>query len=270
MWSCNNCHEQIEDSARVCWNCASFREGFEGSSFDKVDDDASSAPRVALATARGQVPRVPLALVLSILAAALSAYLITKQFFLKAEAQERDWPRGWYCAGSKLIDDDALGGFGPCNNFPKECAEDFPGTKGQLSLVAYPEEIVDFRERKAMLVRLVNRTVEVVGFRACDSRLYIVQEAIDKAGQWKALEGVPHTFCGNSFHRVFLEPDQYWDFFALPPDGSFKTRLRFRLDLGEKRGIFERRGVLYSNEYEGSIDLAAFVQDTGRRGAGRR
>jgi hypothetical protein len=47
-------------------------------------------------------------------------------------------PSGWYYAGSNVTDEKALGGFGPCDNFPKKCANDFPGTQGQLSFVAYP------------------------------------------------------------------------------------------------------------------------------------
>jgi hypothetical protein len=192
--------------------------------------------------------------------------LLAVALFLPAGcgSEKRDLPRGWYCAGSKLTDDKALGGFGPCDNFPKKCANESPGTKGQLSLVAYPAEVVDLGKRKALLLRLVNRTDKVMAFSACDSQLYIVQEALDGTGQWKRLETFPDTFCGNSFHRVFLEPNEYWEFFALPRDDSFKTKLRFRLEPGGERGIAEGGGALYSNEYEGSIDPAGFVQDAGQ------
>src|SRR5262245_2505917 len=93
-------------------------------------------------------------------------------------SETREGPRGWYYAGSNVIDDKALGGFGPCDNFPKKCAKDGPGTPGKLSLIAFPEEVVDFRKRKAIVVRLINRTDKVVPFSACDSGLYIVQEAL--------------------------------------------------------------------------------------------
>jgi hypothetical protein len=107
----------------------------------------------------------------------------------------------------------------------------------------------------------VNRTEKTLDFSACDSALYIVQEAFDSTGQWRALERFPDTFCGNSFHRVFLEPNEYWEFFALQRDGRFKTKLRFRLEPGGERGIAAGGGAVYSNEYDGSIDRAAFVQD---------
>jgi hypothetical protein len=173
----------------------------------------------------------------------------------------REGPRGWYYAGSNLKDENAPGGFGPCDNFPKKCENNAPGKPGELSLIAFPDEVVDFRKRKAILLRLVNRTEKTMDFLACDSGLYIVQEALDREAQWKPLEQFPTTFCGNSFHRVFLESNEYWEFFAPPQDGRFKTKLRFRLEPGGERGIAARGGAVFSNEYGGSIDPGAFVRD---------
>jgi hypothetical protein len=179
-------------------------------------------------------------------------------------SETREGPRGWYYAGSNLKDEDALGGFGTCDNFPKKCDHNALGKPGELSLVAFPDEVVDFRKRKAILLRLVNRTEKTMEFSACDSGLYVVHEALDRDGQWKPLERFPATFCGNSFHRVFLETNEYWEFFAVPRDGSFKTKLRFRLEPKGEQGIVAGGGTLHSNEYEGSIDPAAFVRDVKR------
>jgi hypothetical protein len=166
-------------------------------------------------------------------------------------------PRGWYCAGSKLADDKALGGFGPCDNLPQKCPSDLSTTKGQVSLVAYPAEIVDLRKSEAIRLLLVNRSANVLSVAACDSQLYIIQEALDATGQWKPLELFPTSYCANSFHQVFLGPDEYWRFFAPVRTGSFKTTLRFHLELG---GARETGRPLYSNEYAGTIDPTAFVQ----------
>ena len=165
----------------------------------------------------------------------------------------RELPRGWYFAGSNVKDEKALGGFGPCNNFPKKCLNDFPGQEGKLSLVAYPDEIIEFGRFQAMPLRLVNRTGKTVAFSACDSALYIVQEALASDGQWKAVETFPETFCGNRFHRVFLESNEYWEFFAPHRHGWHQAKLRFRLEpKGEQGG-----GTLVSNEYEGTIEPGA-------------
>jgi hypothetical protein len=176
-------------------------------------------------------------------------------------SEQRDAPRGWYCAGSKLEDEDAPGGFGPCDNFPKRCANGVPGTAGQLSLIAYPGETVERGKRAWMRLRLVNRTQEMAVFCACDSRLYLVQEALDRRGRWRALERFPETSCGNSFHRVFLGREEYWDLYALPRAGSFKTKLRFRLEPRGEAAIAEGGQAVYSSEFEGSIQPSEFLQD---------
>jgi len=138
-----------------------------------------------------------------------------------------------------------------------------PGASGKLSLVAYPDEVVVFRKRKAMPLRLVNRTEKVVEFAACDSSLYIVEERLDPNGQWRALETFPSAICGNSYHRVFLEPEEYWEFHVLPWHGGFRTRLRFRLEPGGEFGICRGGQAIYSNEFEGPSDPGAFTEEPG-------
>ncbi len=179
----------------------------------------------------------------------------------KDGSERRTVPRGWYFAGSHLEDENAFGGFGPCDNFPKKCEADAPGMAGKLTLVASPNEIVDFRNRKAIVLRLINRTEKTMEFSACDSSLYIIQEGLDSDDKWKPLEQFPDTFCGNSFHRVFLETNEYWKFFALVRQGEFKTKLRFRLEPGGEPGIAAGGGAIYSNEFEGSMDQRAFMRD---------
>lgn len=165
---------------------------------------------------------------------------------------------GWYRVGSNLKGDKDLGGFGPCDNFPKKCAENTPGQPGVVSLVVCPEEVVPVGKRQALLLRLVNRTGQPAAFRACDSALYLVHEARDENGRWTPLEQFPTAICGNSFHTVVLAPDEFWELYAVPHAGKFKTRLRFRLEPHGENG-FELKGTaIYSNEYNGSVDPARF------------
>jgi hypothetical protein len=101
-----------------------------------------------------------------------------------------------------------------------------------------------------MALRVVNRTGAVVGFTACDSCLYIVQEALEKEGRWREIETLPETNCGNSFHRVFLKPGQFWLFPARVYGGPVATKLRFLLN-SDGEGI--QRDPVYSNELEGHV-----------------
>jgi hypothetical protein len=160
---------------------------------------------------------------------------------------------GLYPAGSRIQDEEALGGFGPCDNYPKDLGGEEWGTKGAVSLVAFPEESVAYFKHRGLALRVVNRTSEVVPFAACDSMLMLVREARDAGGVWREIEVPPQPICGNSFHRVFLGPDQYWQFPAREYGGTTKTSLRFRLDPGGGRP------TIYSNEFEGRVAVAQFA-----------
>ncbi len=159
---------------------------------------------------------------------------------------------GLYPAGSRIEDHNALGGFGPCGNDPKELGGKEWGENGAVSLVAFPDEPVAYFKHRGFAVRVMNRTRGAVPFAACDSMLMLVREAQDAAGVWREVERLPQSDCGNSFHRVFLEPGQYWEFPARAYAGPTRTKLRFRLDPGAGRP------ALYSNEFEGQVAAEQF------------
>jgi hypothetical protein len=165
--------------------------------------------------------------------------------------------RGLYPVASRIEDKKAPGGFGECNNYSFELGEKKWGTKGEVSLVAFPEEKVAYFKYLGIALRVINRTDKDVAFAAFDSMTYIVQEAKDDQGRWREIETPPdiHAFCGNSFHRVFLEPGRYWQVPARTYDGPFKTKIRFRLDPTSNPG---ENPSIYSNEIEGAIHLSQF------------
>lgn len=157
---------------------------------------------------------------------------------------------GIYPVGSRIKDREALGGFGPCDNFPHDLAGRDWGTKGAVALVAFPNEPVAYFKHRGFALRVVNRTSEAVSFEACDSSLSVIREAQDAGGVWREIETGPQAICGNSFHQVFLGPDQLWQFPAREYAGPRKTKLRFRLDPGGGRP------ALYSNEFDGQVTTA--------------
>lgn len=159
---------------------------------------------------------------------------------------------GLYPAGSRIKDRDALGGFGPCDNYPKDLGGNGWGAAGAVSLVAFPGEVVAYFKYRGFALRLVNRTDEAVPFAACDSMLALVREARDAGGAWREVETPPQSFCGNSDHRVFLGLGQFWEFPAREYAGPVTARLRFRLDPGSGRA------VVYSNEFDGKVTAAQF------------
>jgi len=160
--------------------------------------------------------------------------------------------RGYGYAGSKIKDDQALGGFGTSDNLPKSIASDLAKSSEHCYLLAQPTVVTDFAGSKGMRLTLVNATKDVVAFGASDSRLYIVQEAKSTSGKWKPIEYLPSSFCGNSYHRVLLGPSEYWIFPVPRYDGTFPTTLRFRLMLDRVKTPF------VSNEFNGSINPEQF------------
>lgn len=162
---------------------------------------------------------------------------------------------GIYPVGSRLPDPKALGMFGPCDNYPHDLRDRGWGKKKAISLVAFPDEPVAYFKHKGMAVRLINRTGQVVSFEACDSCLFLVREALDGTGRWREIESPPEAICGNSYHRVFLKPDQFWQFPARLYKGPIKTKIRFRLDAGREP---DEGTPLYSNEFDGSVAVVQF------------
>lgn len=166
--------------------------------------------------------------------------------------------RGYFYAGSRE-DKDAPGGFGTSDNMPKANSVLRSVKKGELFLLALPNEQVAFRQKYAgMKVLLVNATNEEKAFAASDSRLSIVQEALDKDGKWKPVEYLPSSWCGNSYHRVFLGANEHWEFAAARYTGKIKTKLRFVM-LGKDA---ER---IVSNEFDGSVNPKQFTDQEGHK-----
>jgi hypothetical protein len=156
---------------------------------------------------------------------------------------------GYFRAGSAIRDEEALGYFAPSNNLPTELDRDAqPGT---ISLIALPEESVLFDPGTlGFRVILANNTGKTVVFHASDSRLGIVREALDVDGTWKPIEHLPSSFCGNSYHRVFLPSRHYWFFVAPVYAGSLATEMRFVLYLGSDHPV-------YSNQFPGFVNPEA-------------
>jgi hypothetical protein len=158
-----------------------------------------------------------------------------------------------YChAGSRIKDLDAPGGFWASDNFPTTFQPKDRLRAGEVYLTVDAASELAFEGKyRGIALRLVNGTNQRGAFRASDSRLSIVQEARDADGQWREIEYLPQSWCGNSHHRVFLEPGECWTFAAARYDGTMKTKLRFKLT-GE-------HGAIYSEEFEGSINPEQFT-----------
>ncbi|RTQ48167.1 WG repeat-containing protein [Hymenobacter gummosus] len=116
-------------------------------------------------------------------------------------------------------------------------------------------------------LRIANTTADTVLFDAQDSHLYLNVQARDARGQWQDIEYVPSSWCGNSYHTLFLAPGQYWQLTVPAFSGSFKTRLRVKL-LRQNPQDQENPLVVYSNEFAGGVNPGQFWRKPGYSPAG--
>src|SRR5262245_28058124 len=65
---------------------------------------------------------------------------------------------GTYPAGSRIKDDKAPGGFGPCDNYPLELGKQTWGVKGAITLIAFPDEPTAYFKAQGVALRLANRS----------------------------------------------------------------------------------------------------------------
>jgi hypothetical protein len=154
--------------------------------------------------------------------------------------------RGYFHAGGHT---EGLGGFAESKNLPRPTRQ----SPGRVTLQALPTQLVKFNRYDGYRVLLINGTAKELMLEAQDSRLPIVHEAQDAQGQWQAIEYLPQSWCGNSYHELFLPPRHYWQFEAPHYTGSFSTMLRLRLDTPS--------GPIYSNEFAGSINPEQLVAE---------
>lgn len=181
--------------------------------------------------------------------------------------------RGYFYAHSEPNTTDA-GGFGSSHNAPRPFSPSSRFPSDTLSLSVRPDQRKTFSKTcKGMAVYVANNTRKKIQFNAQDSRLYMKVQALDPQGQWRDIEYLPGSWCGNSYHTLSLEPKTYWRFVTPLYEGDFKTRLRIELkyidpsDPGEE-GQERKELTIYSNEYEGSINPGQFWRKGGynRRG----
>lgn len=161
--------------------------------------------------------------------------------------------RGYFYASSPPKKKYAgLGGWGHSGNRYYEIQdEQFP--PNQLALSLSKEDTI-MTEGKLMTHKLYlsNTTKDTMVFNVQDSRLYMNLQAKDKHGIWRDIEYLASSWCGNSYHQLYLPSNHYWSFKFPIYEGRFKTKFRVKLSLERNKR------AIYSNEFKGSINPAQF------------
>lgn len=144
---------------------------------------------------------------------------------------------------------------------------------GVLSVVAKPTEtVVISKVRKGMRVYIANMSSDTISFNAQDSRLNMKVQAKDFEGNWRDIEYLPSSWCGNSYHITQLPSDHFWQFDAPVYQGIFPTVLRIELEYidpakspNEPQRHNKNVRFIYSNEFMGSINPGQLWRKEGYR-----
>ncbi|WP_224994308.1 hypothetical protein [Cesiribacter sp. SM1] len=166
--------------------------------------------------------------------------------------------RGYFYAGSSQEDSTALGGFYEDANAPKVINERIRqlSKPSQFQMIVQIDSLAEFQKGiKGFKVFLVNSTNSVISLEAQDSRLNLKRQVFYN-NQWLDVEYLPSSWCGNSYHSVFIKPGEYWDFTAPCLKGKHQAKFRFELAVDEQERI-------YSNEFSGSFNKRQLIKEQG-------
>ncbi|MGL4631746.1 MAG: hypothetical protein ACRCVT_11120 [Leadbetterella sp.] len=159
--------------------------------------------------------------------------------------------RGSIYAKSSIEDTLAPGGFGGSYNSARKYTDSLGfNEKGFFLKIDTTRIITVYQKYTGYMLYMVNKTKEVIKLNASDSRLSVIAEVFYK-GEWKPIEYLPSSWCGNSYHDVFLKPYEYWSFNVLKFNGEIKAKLRYKL-------MLDANTFMYSNEITASVNKGQF------------
>lgn len=104
---------------------------------------------------------------------------------------------------------------------------------------------------------LLNDTKDTLIINVQDNRLYIKVQALDSAGNWRDIEYIPNSWESNSYYSIKMKPKFHWTFNIYAYKGEFQTKLRVMFEYSSRKKDAQNI-ILYSNEFDGSINPAQF------------
>jgi len=188
----------------------------------------------------------------------LSFIIITKAVFGQDCLNVQFKLRGYFYAGSSQVDSTAAGGFYEDSNNPKNLSSEIfkLSESGKLQIAVKPEATTAFEKGiSGFKVFVINTSDSIQKLPAQDSRLYLKRQVFYK-NQWRDIEYLPSSWCGNSYHSVFIKPNEYWDFTAPCLVGKIESKFRFELYVNDKMTV-------YSNVFDGSFNEKQLVKAQG-------
>ncbi len=167
--------------------------------------------------------------------------------------------RGYYYASSKYKKElSGIGGWGISDNSSKQINSDLAFSPNKLQIIIDTKLKTKWADKyDAIKLFVANTSNDTFYFDAQDSKLFLKIQAQDRSGVWKDIEYLPSSWCGNSYHSLFLAPNELWEFATPVYHGEFKTKIRAKL-FYISRNDQEDYDTIYSNEIDGYINPGQF------------
>ncbi|WP_036382663.1 hypothetical protein [Muricauda sp. MAR_2010_75] len=177
--------------------------------------------------------------------------------------------RGYFYVGTSQVDTTALGGYYADNNTPKPINSMMEkiSRPNAFQVIVQTDSIVTFVEKAAgFKVFIVNTSDSIVKLPAQDSRIYLKRQVFYK-NEWQDIEYLPSSWCGNSYHSVFIGPNEYWDLEAPCIRGEIQAKFRFQLLVDNTSTLYDEPNI-YSNEFNGSFNKSQLIKEEGHQPMG--
>jgi hypothetical protein len=99
-------------------------------------------------------------------------------------------------------------------------------------------------------VFIVNSTTKTKVLIGKDDRIFAIQEAKDKAGNWRPIQWRGTDFCGVGYWGLYIRPSEFSTILFPKYNGDFDTEIRIRFRNGKH--------VMISNSFKGKINTKQF------------
>lgn len=168
--------------------------------------------------------------------------------------------RGYFYAGTSQMDSTALGGFYEDKNAPKKLIPEISNysKSNELQIIVKTDLTTEFDKGiSGFKIFIVNKSDSIAELPAQDSRLYLKRQVFYN-NEWKDIEYIPSSWCGNSYHSVYIKPNEYWKFTAPCLKGKISSKFRFQLYINNHLTI-------YSNEFQGSFNKTQINKEQGHK-----
>ncbi len=166
--------------------------------------------------------------------------------------------RGYFHASSKgPAELNGFGGWGGSDNAATRFTP--PAAAPSLQILVDTLNIVpldSLYEGRKVTVR--NNGSDTLFFAARDSRLCMKTQAM-RSDSFADIEYLPSSWCGNSYHTLFLAPGEQWHFVMPKYDGPEPTRLRLELAYGSTAQE-DGKKLAYSHTFPGAVHRKQFSE----------